>query len=90
MVHSMLAFLGLPGGAEWIVILIVAVLVFGGRLPEIARRIGIGITEFKKGIKDVEKDIRASDESGPNTGETSRTERSTQEGPAGHPLRKQE
>jgi sec-independent protein translocase protein TatA len=58
---------GLPGGGEWIVILVVAVLIFGRRLPEIARGLGKSITEFKKGIKDTETDInRAIDESDRN------------------------
>jgi sec-independent protein translocase protein TatA len=64
MINSMQAFMGLPGGAEWIIILVIAVLVFGRRLPEIARGMGKSITEFKKGIKDTEDDIhKAIDES---------------------------
>lgn len=59
-----LAFMGLPMGAEWIVILIVALLIFGRRLPDVARSIGKSITEFKKGIKESENDIKkALDES---------------------------
>ena len=39
-------------------------LIFGRRLPEIARGLGKSITEFKKGIKDTENDIhQALDES---------------------------
>lgn len=46
----------LPGGGEWILILLVVIVFFGGRkIPELARGIGKGIREFndaKKGIKD--------------------------------------
>jgi sec-independent protein translocase protein TatA len=52
-----LAFFNLPGGMEWIVILIVGLLLFGRRLPEVARSLGKSIVEFKKGIKDVRDDI---------------------------------
>ena len=61
---NILAFLGLPVGAEWILIALVALLIFGRRLPEIARGMGKSITEFKKGIKESENEIsRAMDES---------------------------
>ncbi|MGR3304241.1 MAG: Sec-independent protein translocase subunit TatA/TatB [Candidatus Scalindua sp.] len=48
---------GIPGGFEWIIILIVALLIFGKRLPSTMRSIGKGIVEFKKGLKDVKDDV---------------------------------
>ena len=52
----MLAF-GFPGGAEWLVILIIALLLFGSRLPSIMRSIGRSITEFKKGVGSVDDEV---------------------------------
>jgi sec-independent protein translocase protein TatA len=43
-----------PG--EMIVIMLVAVLLFGKRLPEVGRSLGKGIVEFKKGLRGVEDD----------------------------------
>ena len=43
---------GLPGGWEWIVVLVIFLLLFGRRLPGVARSLGQGITSFKKGLNE--------------------------------------
>jgi sec-independent protein translocase protein TatA len=52
-----LAIFGLPGGGEWIVLLVLGLLIFGRRLPEVGRSLGRGIVEFKRGIKGVEDEV---------------------------------
>ncbi len=42
-----------PGPLELVVLLIIAVLLFGKRLPEIARGMGNSVMEFKRGLKEV-------------------------------------
>jgi sec-independent protein translocase protein TatA len=55
--------LGLPTGWEWIIILVVVLLVFGGKkIPELMKGIGKGIRGFKDGMKEIEHDIK--DDSG--------------------------
>ena len=45
------------GGPEMIVLLIIGVLLFGRKLPEVGRYLGKGIVEFKKGIKGLEDEF---------------------------------
>ena len=53
---NILAF-GMPGTWEWIIVLVIALLIFGRRLPEIAKGLGKSITEFKKGVKEAKDDV---------------------------------
>lgn len=51
-----LAFINL---STWEIVGIVAIgiLLFGSRLPSIARSLGKSVTEFKKGVKDLKEDM---------------------------------
>jgi sec-independent protein translocase protein TatA len=57
--------LGLPGGVEWIIILIIALLLFGKRLPNVMRSLGQGVKEFKRGVNSVEDQVDGLDEGEP-------------------------
>lgn len=55
---QVLAFLQNIGLPELLVVLVIILLLFGAkRLPEIARGLGKSIQEFKKGVKDIERDV---------------------------------
>lgn len=41
----------LPGPMEMVIVGMVVLLLFGNRLPSVMRSLGVGITEFKKGIR---------------------------------------
>ena len=45
------------GGWELLVIAVVAVLIFGRRLPEVGRSLGQGLVEFKKGLKGIKDEV---------------------------------
>ena len=49
-----LAFLGPIGWQEILLILLVGVLLFGARLPEVGRSLGRGLLEFKKGLRGIQ------------------------------------
>ena len=53
-VQNLLAF-GMPQGMDWVWIFLIILIVFGGKkLPELARSIGRGLNQFKKGLHEVE------------------------------------
>jgi sec-independent protein translocase protein TatA len=47
----------MPGPWELAIIAIIALLLFGRRLPEVGKSLGKGIVEFKKGLKDVQDEV---------------------------------
>jgi sec-independent protein translocase protein TatA len=50
----------MPGGTEWILILLVVLLFFGGRkIPDLMRGIGRGVREFNDAKETVKKEIDA-------------------------------
>ena len=52
---------------EMMVVMGVAVLLFGKRLPEVGRTLGKGIVEFKKGIRGIEEEFRFDEHSTRNS-----------------------
>jgi sec-independent protein translocase protein TatA len=55
--HILTLAFGMPGGTEWIILLVLGLLIFGRRLPEVGKSLGRGIVEFKRGIKGIEDDV---------------------------------
>lgn len=51
--------ISLPGGTEWLIILFVVLLLFGGKkIPELMRGLGKGIREFNNARNNIETEIR--------------------------------
>ncbi|MCA9085863.1 MAG: twin-arginine translocase TatA/TatE family subunit [Planctomycetaceae bacterium] len=51
------------GPQEMLIIGVIALLLFGKRLPEVARNLGRGLSEFKKGMQGFEDEVRKSSNS---------------------------
>ena len=53
----------MPGGSEWILIIAVVLLLFGGKkIPELMKGLGCGIKEFKNAAKDSEPAVKKEEE----------------------------
>ena len=51
-------FLAMPGGTEWIFILLAVVLLFGGRkIPELMKGIGKGVRDFNDAKNNIKNDL---------------------------------
>ena len=51
-----LAFIGSLGPAEMLFVGIIALLLFGSRLPSVMKSLGQSVTSFKSGLKEAEDD----------------------------------
>jgi len=67
---------GMPGGPEWLIIILFAIIFFGAKkIPELARGMGRGIREFKEASKDIKDNI----EEGSKTDDEVKTEEGKKE-----------
>ena len=58
MVAPLLQIPGIPGGSELLIVLLIAVLLFGAnKIPKLARSTGEAMGEFKKGRQEVEQEL---------------------------------
>ncbi len=53
------------GNMELVIVGVIALLLFGSRLPNVMRSLGSGLSEFKRGLDEVQREVRreVSDES---------------------------
>lgn len=57
---SLFLLFGLPGGAEWIIILFAILLLFGGKkIPELMKGLGKGIREFNNARANIKEEIES-------------------------------
>jgi sec-independent protein translocase protein TatA len=58
MLSNSVLLLSMPGGTEWILIILAVLILFGGRkIPEFMRGLGRGIREFNDAKTNVKKEI---------------------------------
>ena len=49
---------GLPTASEWIIILVIVLLLFGGKkIPELMKGLGKGVKMFKDGVNEAKSEI---------------------------------
>ena len=81
MIHPLI---GMPQGAEWLVILAIVVLVFGAaKLPDLARGTGQALRIFKAETKGLKDDDEADDAQPPTGATTTRPQPELESRPRG-------
>ncbi len=57
-ITNFILLLSMPGGSEWILIVLVVLLMFGGKkIPELMRGLGKGMREFKDAKDNIKSEI---------------------------------
>ena len=71
--------IGMPAGGEWIIILIIALVVFGGykKLPDVGSSMAASIRNFKKGMDEGRSEDEVNAANDPVTAETTTTKTQT-------------
>lgn len=61
-IFNIIPAIGLPTGWEWLIILLVVLLLFGGKkIPELMRGLGKGVKSFKQGLNDAKEELNKID-----------------------------
>jgi sec-independent protein translocase protein TatA len=56
-----LAFIGGLGPSEIVIILVIGLLLFGARLPDVGRSLGKSLAEFKRGLRGLENEMETAE-----------------------------
>ena len=48
---------GMPSTGEWVVLLVVGLLIFGRRLPEVGKSLAKTVAQFRRGLQDFKRDM---------------------------------
>ena len=75
--------MGLFNPEHMLIFGVIAILLFGSRLPTVARSLGRSLSEFKKGMGDLEQDFKSSIYSEPKQRVTYSSSNEQTEQPAG-------
>ena len=62
-IFNIIPAISMPSGSELIIILVIVLLLFGGKkIPELMRGLGKGVKSFKQGMKEAKDEINKIDE----------------------------
>lgn len=56
-----------PGWSQMLIVLFIALLLFGKRLPEVAKNLGKGLREFQAGMKGIQNEVNTAARSAADT-----------------------